>query len=128
MALRKEIRVLVVDDMTVSRQLLLQMLEAIGIRNVRSASDGISALQELRREPADLVIADLEMPGLDGLELLRQLREDRRLFRVGFVMTSGHETDPRIDEAWRCGMNRFLPKPFDIHRLVRCLEGVAGRV
>ncbi len=128
MLLRKEIRVLVADDMSVSRQILLQMLERIGIADTTSASDGIAAWNSLLRRPADVIIADLEMPGMDGLQLLRRMREHRRFFRIGFVMTSGHDGDPRIDEAWRCGMNRFLPKPFDIHRLVKSLESVAGRI
>lgn len=128
MALRKDIRVLVVDDMSVSRQILLQMLEVIGIQNVRGASDGRAACSSLAAEPAELVIADLNMPGMDGLELLKKLREDRRFFRVGFVMTSGDDTDPRIDDAWRCGMSRFLSKPFDIKKLMNCLESAAGRI
>ena len=128
MALRKDIRVLVADDMSVSRQVLMQMLEVIGIADVRSASDGENALQSLIGHPAELVIADLNMPGMDGLQLLRRLREDRRFFRIGYVMTSGSDTDPRIDCAWQSGMNRFLVKPFDINRLMGCLEAVSGRI
>ncbi len=128
MVLRKEIRVLVVDDMSVSRQILLQMLEVIGINHVRTAGDGQMACASLSAEPAELVIADLNMPGMDGLQLLQKLRCDRRHCEVGFVMTSGDETDPRIADAKRLGMNLFLPKPFNINKLVKCLEVAAGRL
>lgn len=128
MALRKDLNILVVDDMTVSRQLLMQMLEVIGISTVRIASDAIEAMKTLAEAPADLVIADLHMPGTDGVQLLQDLRTNRRFSRIGFILTSGDETNERIDEAWRMGMNRFLSKPFDIARLNACLESVTGRV
>lgn len=128
MALRKDLSVLVVDDMTVSRQILLQMLETIGISTVHTASDAVEAVATLAKFPADLVIADLHMPGDDGVELLRTLRQDRRCSSIGYILTSGDETNERIDLAWRVGMNRFLSKPFDINRLNSCLESVAGRV
>lgn len=128
MALRKDLRILVVDDMSVSRQILLQMLEQIGITTVRTASSGGEAVISLAAQPADLVIADLHMPDMDGVDLLHRLRSDRRCGRIGFILASGDETNERIDTAWRYGMNRFLSKPFDINRLVACLESVAGRV
>jgi len=128
MALRKDLRILVVDDMTVSRQILVQMLEVIGIATVQTASDGYNAIASLNQEPADLIIADLNMPGMDGLELLCHLRDDRRHFKIGFVMTSGDDTNEKIDIAWKKGIHRFLPKPFDIQRLIACLESVTGRV
>ncbi len=119
---------MVVDDMSVSRQLLMQMLEAIGITHVRSARSVDDACRSLARQPADLIIADLDMPGRDGLDLLRWLRADRRHCRAGFVLASGHDADPRIEDAWACGMNRFLAKPFEIKRFIKCLEAVSGRV
>ncbi len=128
MALRRDLRILVVDDMAISRQLLVQMLEQIGIGSVRTASDGGQALSALRANPADLVICDLDMPGMDGLTLLRRLRADRRFCRIGFILTSDNEDSERIAEAWHAGLDRFLPKPFEMHRLVVCLEALSGRI
>lgn len=128
MALRKDLRVIVVDDMSVSRQLLVQMLENIGIRSVRSARDAEDALEQIRQHPADMVIADLNMPGTDGLMLLKVLRAGRRTRNVAYVMTSADDSSARIVEAQRFGLNRFLPKPFDLPRLVRCLESITGRI
>ena len=128
MALRKNLRVLVVDDMSVSRQILLQMLEQIGVETVDTAPSGRNALASLRDYPADVVIADLHMPDMDGLELLRRLRSDRRNNKIGFVMTSGDDANEKITEAWHEGLDRFLPKPFDMQRLIACLESIAGRI
>ena len=66
MALRKDLRLLVVDDMAVSRQLLAQILEQLGLVDVRTAQNGQEALMRLDQHPADIVIADLNMPGMDG--------------------------------------------------------------
>ncbi len=128
MALRRDLRILVVDDMAISRQLMVQMLEQIGIGSVSTASDGGQALSALRDNPADLVICDLNMPGMDGLALLRRLRADRRFCRIGFILTSGEDGSERIAEAWHAGLDRFLPKPFDMQRLVVCLEALSGRI
>ncbi len=128
MALRKDLRMLVVDDMSVSRQILMQMLETIGIASVMTASDAQSAIASLVMQPADIVIVDLNMPSMDGLEMLSYLRGDRRWAQIGFILTSGDDTNEKIDMAWGAGMDRFLPKPFDINRLIACLEAVTGRV
>ena len=128
MALRKDLRVLVVDDMSVSRQILLQMLEQIGVATVDTAPSAQNALASLSEYPADVVIVDLHMPDMDGLELLRRVRSDRRNSKIGFVMTSGDDSNEKITEAWHDGLDRFLPKPFDMQRLIVCLESIAGRI
>lgn len=128
MALRKDLRVMVVDDMSVSRQLLQQMLEHIGISDVRLAPNAQVALNDLGRHPADIVISDQNMPGTSGLDFLKELRQTDRTRDVRFIMTSGTDSGNWIDEAQAYRMDRFLPKPFDMGRLVRCLESIAGRI
>lgn len=128
MALRRKLRILVVDDMSVSRQILLQMLEQIGVASVDTSPSGPNAIASLAKYPVDVIIADLHMPEMDGLELLRRLRSDRRNAKIGFVMTSGDDTNEKITEAWHDGLDRFLPKPFDMQRLIACLESIAGRI
>ncbi|MFV2003281.1 MAG: response regulator, partial [Paracoccaceae bacterium] len=90
--------------------------------------DGPQALRSLARYPANVVIADLHMPQMDGLELLRTLRDDPKNCKIGFVMTSGDEANDMITEAWHAGLDRFLPKPFDMTRLLGCLEAISGRI
>lgn len=128
MALRRNIEVLVADDMAVSRQVLVQMLEQLGVETVRTASSGADALHSLDQQPADILIADLHMPGLDGLQLLQKIRNHRRHCQMGFILASGDDDNGKIADAWHQGLDRFLPKPFEMQRLVQCLEAVAGRI
>ena len=60
--------------------------------------------------------------------MLRRLRSDRRNNKIGFVMTSGDDSNEKITEAWHEGLDRFLPKPFDMQRLIACLESIAGSI
>ncbi|MGR3661544.1 MAG: response regulator [Paracoccaceae bacterium] len=128
MALRKDIKILVVDDMAISRQLLVQMLEQLGVNVVHTAQSGAEALRSLAAFPADMIIADLIMPDMDGLELLRRLRESRQSRGIGFILTSGDDTNEKITDAWHSGLDRFMSKPFEMPRLITCLEAVAGRI
>ncbi len=128
MALRKDLRLLIVDDMAVSRQILTQLLEQLGLVDVRTAQSGDEALERLDKHPADIVIADLNMPGMDGIELLQRIRSARRGHEARFVLCSANDADPRIDEARIAGMDRFLAKPFSADRLIRVLEAVSGRL
>lgn len=128
MAPRRNLRILVVDDMAISRQILTQMLEQIGVETVVTAVNGQSVMDTLQAQPVDIVISDLNMPGLCGLDLLRNLRAHQKFRHLRYVLASGDDTDPRIQIAWEEGIDYFLPKPFDILHLNRCLETVVGRI
>jgi two-component system chemotaxis response regulator CheY len=128
MALRDQLHVLVVDDMSTSRGLILQALDAFGVRNVRDASDGPTALAELNKKPAHLVISDYNMPGMDGLQLLHSLRTSAALKKIGFILITG-KADARIVEAGKkLGMNNFIKKPFEPNDLRSCIEAVVWRL
>ena len=77
MALRDSLSIMVVDDMSTSRSLIIMALEEMGIKKVDFAKDGTSALQALAARPVHLVISDYNMPGMDGLQLLQALRSNR---------------------------------------------------
>ncbi len=128
MALRSELRVLVVDDMSVSRQVLLQLLEHFGVRHVRTATSAEEALEMLESAPFDLVICDLVMPGMDGISLFERIRTDRRHRRKRFVLASGHADSPRMASARARGLDAILPKPFRAAELLDCVEEIAGRI
>ncbi len=128
MALRRNLRVMVVDDMSVSRQVLIQMLERLGVRQVISASSGPEALEALRRYPTDLMISDLHMPGMDGVELLSQVRLGERSTGCQFVLTAEEEDSPRFAEGRRLGLDGLLRKPFEIDSVLQSVELAAGRI
>lgn len=128
MALRDQLRVLVVDDMSTSRGLIMQALDGMGIRQVGYATDGPSALQTIEAAPAHLVISDYNMPGMDGLQLLQALRSNARTKGVGFILITGRADAGLIDLGRRFGMNNFLKKPFTPQDLRACIEAVVGRL
>ena len=128
MSVRDALRVLVVDDMSTSRALLLQGLDAMGVRQVEYAEDGEAAIASLARRPVHLVISDYNMPRMDGLELLEAIRSNEKTAKTGFVLVSGR-TDPAILEAGkRLKMNNYLAKPFGPLDLLMAVEAVVGRI
>lgn len=104
-------RVLVVDDTASARQAIGQVLRDAG-HEVELASDGQAALELLIARPADLVISDLEMPGMDGLALTRRLRASRLWAQLPVVIVSAHTRDADVQSAGAAGANVFLGKPY----------------
>ncbi len=128
MALRDQLRIMVVDDMSTSRGLITQALDTMGIRQVGYASDGPGALDAIGKSPVHLVISDFNMPGMDGLQLLHALRSDARTKGIGFILITGRADKQIIDNGRRLGMNNFLKKPFTPQELRTCIEAVVGRL
>ena len=126
--MRDKLRVLVVDDMSTSRGLLLQALDAFGVRQVEYAEDGEAALASLAKRPVHLVISDYNMPKMDGLKLLHAIRTNASTAKTGFVLVSGR-ADPAVMEAGRkLQMNNFIAKPFQPADLKVAIEAVVGRL
>ncbi|GGH51696.1 response regulator [Frigidibacter albus] len=128
MALRDQLRIMVVDDMSTSRGLITQALDAMGIRQVGYASDGPGALAAIEKAPVHLVISDYNMPGMDGLQLLQALRGNPRTKGVGFILITGRADRELVETGRRLGMNNFLKKPFLPPELRSCIEAVVGRL
>ncbi|HEX8650022.1 MAG TPA: sigma-54 dependent transcriptional regulator [Pyrinomonadaceae bacterium] len=107
-------KLLVVDDEQGIRQLLTLVFERAG-HSVRAAEGGKRALVLLRDEPADLIISDVKMPDMDGIELLRATRE--LLPDVAVVMMTAFATVDTAREAFKLGADDFIQKPFDVEEL-----------
>jgi DNA-binding response OmpR family regulator len=111
-------KILVVDDEKNIRLTLSQALETLGMP-IQTAGDGEEALQKLRESDFSLVLLDLKLPGMDGLEVLRRIRESWPKIRV--IMITAHGTIDYAVEAMKLGAVDFLRKPFspgEIRRLV----------
>lgn len=128
MSLREQLRVMVVDDMSTSRGLITQALDAIGIQNVSTASDGKTALAALIKAPVHLVISDYNMPEMDGLHLLHYMRNTPQTQKTGFLLITGRADPAIIDKGKQLGMNNFLAKPFQAPDLKAAIEAVVGRL
>lgn len=128
MPFAKHLDVMVADDTSVSRMLLLGGLDEIGITNQRIAHDGEQALKALMAKPAHLVISDFNMPKLDGLQLLRALREYAPTSKIGFILVTGRSDRELIEQGRKWGLNNFLAKPFTNQGLRTCIEAVVGKL
>jgi len=128
MFLREQLHILVVDDMAVSRGLLTQALDQLGIENYRYVANGQEALDFLKKTPVHLVLSDYNMPVMDGLDLLRAIRSTDSLAKLAFIMVSGFQDSRVVEQAALLGMNNYLQKPFDAESLQHCVEKVFGRL
>lgn len=128
MPFARHLKVLVADDTSVSRMLLLGGLDEIGIPNQRVTADGEAALKAMMAKPAHLVISDYNMPKLDGLGLLRALREYAPTSKVGFILVTGRSDRPLIEQGRKWGLNNVLAKPFTTQGLRTCIESAVGKL
>lgn len=106
--------VLVVDDDAVSLNLISKLVEKLNY-NVVKAANGKAALAVLKKQPVELVISDYEMPELDGLQLLKQAKE--QIPRLPFILVTAFSNLKVIREAWQLGAFDFFQKPVFVDRL-----------
>jgi DNA-binding NtrC family response regulator len=116
--------VLVVDDEANVRKVLGALLEQAGWTTTRAAA-GEEALQLVRTADPDVVLTDLRMPGVDGLELLARLRAD--FPEIPVVLLTAHGSVDAAVEAMKRGAHDFLTKPFDKERVLAVVESAAGQ-
>ncbi len=128
MSLKSSLRVMIVDDMGVSRGLLVQAIEEIGIWKNQAENDGQVALQKLIADPVHLVLSDYNMPGMDGLQLLQALRQNKTTSRIGFILVTGSPTPELVSKGRALGLNNIIKKPFSTASLKQCIESVVGRL
>jgi DNA-binding NtrC family response regulator len=117
-------RVLVVDDHPRSRESIADVLRCAGydVATCASASEGLARLAQ---HPVDVVITDLQMPGMDGLEFIREI--ERRRLGVQVLMITAHASVASAVEAMRHGAFDYLEKPFDVLALERCVSQACDR-
>ncbi len=118
------IKVLIVDDSMLIRQVIKKVIRQVEIEidAFLMAGDGQEALKILGEQDVDLVLSDINMPGMDGIQMLMQLRqmEDKETLPVIMVSTEGSEE--RINEAMELGASGYVLKPFTPERLVEQLK------
>jgi len=105
--------VLVVDDSRTLRLLLIRELNAIGIVKITEAVNGQDAMDKIHAEQFDLMLIDMEMPELDGLEVLKLVKADALLRYLPVIVISGAEQFDKTVECIQVGAEDYLPKPFN---------------
>jgi CheY-like chemotaxis protein len=108
--LEDPVRILVVDDDPIMREFAVVHLST-DKAEVAVAADGPAALEAARRSAFDIVLLDLEMPGMDGYAVLEQLRSDERSRRLPIIVMTDREDIAAIDRAFEAGATSFIAKP-----------------
>lgn len=124
----KQLDVMVVDDTTVSRAFIVDTLNKMGITKIRLAKDGKAGFDALSRQPAHLVISDYNMPNMNGLEMLRELRRFKPTSRCGFILVTGNANTAIINQGRQLGMNNYLEKPVTVANLKARVESIVGKL
>ena len=108
------LQLLVVDDSPVTRKMVRRAIGLCGleIQEVHEASNGAEALEKLAATPVDLVLADVNMPVMNGMEFVRRLAADPRLARIPVVIVATPMSEDRVEEILDAGARAFLTKPF----------------
>lgn len=108
----KNLRFLVVDDFSTMRRIVRNLLKELGFNNVEEAEDGADALNKLRAGGFDFVVSDWNMPNMDGLTMLQQIRADASLSKIPVLMVTAEAKKENIIAAAQAGANGYVVKPF----------------
>jgi CheY-like chemotaxis protein len=119
--------VLVVDDDPFIRKLIVTTLEDVADVELHEASDGVQAVELAQRERPALVFLDVDMPGLDGIEVCRRLRADPVTGEATIVMLTAAHGDGVEREAEDAGADLFLTKPFSPLHLLRLVDALGAQ-
>ena len=112
MAAQSNMSILVVDDFSTMRRIIKGLLQDLGYSNVTEADDGLTALPLLKAGNFDFLITDWNMPGMPGVELLRQVRADERLSKMPVLMLTAEAKREQSIEAAQAGVSGYVIKPF----------------
>jgi two-component system, chemotaxis family, chemotaxis protein CheY len=109
---QQNLNILVVDDFSTMRRIIKNLLHDLGYPSVAEADDGNTALPLLKSGNFNFLITDWNMPGMPGLELLKQVRADARLGDMPVLMLTAEAKREQIVEAVQAGVNGYVIKPF----------------
>jgi len=103
---------LVVDDFSTMRRIVRNLLKELGYTNVDEAEDGVAALSKLKGGNFEFVVSDWNMPNMDGLDLLKNIRADPELSKLPVLMVTAEAKKENIIAAAQAGANGYVVKPF----------------
>ena len=123
-----KLRFLVVDDFSTMRRIVRNLLREIGHTNIEEAEDGQVALNKLRAGTFDFVVSDLNMPNMNGFELLREIRADAALKSLPVLLVTAEAKREDIVTAAQIGASGYIVKPFTKATLEDKLEKILAKV
>lgn len=119
-------RILVVEDSPMTRSLIVSSLEEIGDFTVIEAENGFQALRKLPEVNPDLVITDINMPDINGLEVVRFVKQSENFKNIPVIIVTTEGRDVDKERGLRLGADRYLIKPFEPEELQRFVQELLG--
>ncbi|WP_017429030.1 chemotaxis response regulator CheY [Vreelandella jeotgali] len=124
----KNMSFLVIDDFPTMRRIVRSLLKELGFTNVEEAEDGQDALNKMRAGNFEFVVSDWNMPNLDGLEMLKEMREDDALKDLPVLMVTAEAKKENIIAAAQAGANGYVVKPFTAATLEEKLNKIFDKL
>jgi two-component system chemotaxis response regulator CheY len=122
------IKVMVVDDQASMRAMIRRALQDFGFKDIRDKGDASEALSAVRSDRVHLIISDFNMPDMDGLQFLGEVRKDPVIGKTVFIMLTGSSDRELVQQAAALGVNNYLVKPFAPASLKEKIERVFGEL
>jgi two-component system chemotaxis response regulator CheY len=119
-----DMKILVADDMEAVRTSVCALLQHFGFTNVSGARDGHHALEIIRSDGVDLLITDLDMPNMDGLELLHAIRSDDVLENLPVLVLTADAEKDSVRKTAQAGANDYIIKPFTMEVLEQKIKNI----
>ncbi|SHI10364.1 response regulator receiver protein [Ferrimonas marina] len=121
-------KILIVDDFSTMRRIIKNLLRDLGFNNTQEADDGTTALPMLQSGEFDFVVTDWNMPGMQGIDLLRAIRADDNLKHLPVLMVTAEAKREQIITAAQAGVNGYIVKPFTAATLKEKLDKIFERL
>ena len=124
MPAEKDLKILVVDDFSATRTIVINHLSKLGYSNTVEVENGFSALARLKSALFDLVVTDWSMSDMSGLDLLKLIRADSGLKHIPVLMVTSEDLQGNIITAIKAGLNDYIVRPFEEHTFEQKLEKI----
>ena len=122
------LKVLVVDDFSTMRRIVKNLLKQIGYSDIEEAEDGVQALSKLQNGGFGLVVSDWNMPNMDGLDLLKAVRQEPAIKDMPVLMVTAEAEKEKVITAIQAGVNNYVVKPFTGEILKEKLDKIFDKI
>jgi two-component system, chemotaxis family, chemotaxis protein CheY len=123
-----DMKILIVDDFSTMRRIIKNLLRDLGFNNTQEADDGNTALPMLQNGNFDFLVTDWNMPGMQGIDLLKAVRADPKLSTLPVLMVTAEAKKEQIVAAAQAGVNGYIVKPFTAATLKEKIDKIFERI
>ena len=123
-----DMKILIVDDFSTMRRIIKNLLRDLGFNNTHEADDGNTALPMLKSGGFDFLVTDWNMPGMQGIDLLRAVRADENLSTLPVLLVTAESKKDQIVMAAEAGVNGYIVKPFNAATLEEKINKIFERI